>query len=39
MKTIILWFLVFLVWTCDGRAQMPCYEGKTVRRNNRWEER
>jgi tripartite-type tricarboxylate transporter receptor subunit TctC len=31
MKKKIFWFLVFLVWVPDGRAQAPYYEGKTVR--------
>lgn len=31
MKKTIFWFLVFLVWASDGRAQAPYYEGKTVR--------
>lgn len=31
MKKIIFWFLVFLVWVPDGRAQAPYFEGKTIR--------
>jgi tripartite-type tricarboxylate transporter receptor subunit TctC len=31
MKKVIFRFLAFLVWTSDGRAQAPYYEGKTLR--------